>query len=178
LSERILREEGLVSDGQIVKQLERLIRRSRNLEETSIEATMDLTGSFKEVASRAEAMMASLSREQELQCFAQELSRVESELDEMKARANAWAQGYIDDFRDIPLPGDDNDACVLLLFESSEFETLEQLRTELDALWLAAAERALDSNRSTFAILDIVELLRPDGPVAELKARGYEVREP
>ena len=60
----------------------------------------------------------------------------------------------------------------------AEFETLDALRTELERLWLAEAERALAENLSTFAVLDIVELLRENGLLAQLRARGYEVREP
>lgn len=175
---RIQREEGLVSGEEISRQLERLIRRNRGLEQTAIEVTVDLKGSFKTLASRAESLVGSLSREQELRCFAEQLRRVEAELDAMKSRANAWAQGYVDEFRGIPLPGGNDDACVLLLVESAELETIAQVRDELNTRWLTAAERALASNTSTFAILDIVELLRENGLLAQLKARGYEVWEP
>jgi len=178
LAERIEREEGLVSEQEITRAVERLIRRTRGIAQTDIAVTMDLRGSFRELSERAEALVASLSFEQELECFAEQLTRLESELDDMKSRANAWAQGRVDVFRGIPLPGDANDQCLLLLVDSSEYETIEQLQDELDTQWLAAAERALAANTSTFALLDIVELLREDGVVSELGARGYEVHEP
>lgn len=178
LSERILREEGLDTGNGIEKEIERLIRRTDDIVETQIEVTADLTGSFSDLAERAERLVASLPPELELECFEQELARLETDLEDMKSRANAWASGRIDQFRGIPLPGDVNDACENMLFESSEFETLDQLVTELDRLWLEAAERALATNSSTFAVLDIVELLGEDGLLAELKARGYEVVEP
>jgi hypothetical protein len=178
LSGRILREEGLDSGAGIQKELERLMRRSRDLVQTDIAVTVDLTGSFKTLAARAEAFVASLSPEQELECFTQAIGRLETDLEAMKSRANAWAKGRIDEFRGIPLPGDVNDACNVVLFESSEHETLEQIKAELDRLWIAAVERALGANKSTFAVLDITELLREDGLLAELEARGYEVREP
>ena len=178
LSARILRAEGLESGDGIRKELERLMRRSRDLVQTDIEVTVDLTGSFKTLAARAEAFVASLSREQELECFAQSLGILENDLEAMKSRANAWARGRIDEFRGIPLPGDVNDACNIVVFESSEHETLDQLKTELDRRWIDAAERALAHNKSTFAVLEITELLREDGLLADLEARGYEVREP
>ena len=178
LSERILSEEKLDTGDSIEKQIERLIRRTDDITVTQIEVMADLTGSFKEVAARAEAFVASLSREQEIECFTQEISRIETDLEDMKNRANAWAQGRIDQFRGIPLPGDVNDACEAMLFDSSEFETLDQLITELDRRWLENAERALANNTSTFAMLDIVELLDQDGLLNELRARGYEIEEP
>ena len=178
LSERILREEKLDTGSSIEKELERLIRRTDDIMQTEIQVLADLTGSFKTVAARAEAFVASLSPEQERECFTQEIGRIENDLEDMKNRANAWALGRIDQFRGIPLPGDINDACEAMLFDSSEFETLAQLMSELDRRWLEAAERALTTNASTFAILDIVELLSEDGLLAELEARGYEVEEP
>ena len=178
LAGRIQREEGLESGEEITKQVERLIRRNRDIERTEVEVVMDLKGSFRSLADRAETLINSLSREQELECFAEQLRRMESELGAMKSRANAWALGSVDDFRGIPLPGDDDDACLLLLIESSEFDTIEQIRADLDFRWLAAADQALASNTSTFAFLDIVELLREDGLLAQLKSRGYEVFEP
>ena len=178
LAERIQRAEGLVSGDAIMQQLERLIRRNRDLKQTEIEVVMDLKGSFSSLADRAERLVDSLSREQELACFAEQVRRMESELDAMKSRANAWAQGYVDEFLGIPLPGGDDDDCLLLLDESSEFETIEQLRQDLNQRWLTAAEQALANNTTSFAILDIVELLRENGLIAELRARGFEVREP
>jgi hypothetical protein len=178
LSERILREEDLDTGNGIEKEIGRLIRRTDDIVETRIEVTADLTGSFSELAARMERMVASLPPELERQCFEQEIGRLETDLDDMKSRANAWAQGRIDQFRGIPLPGDVDDACEAMLFESSEFETLDQLVRELDRLWLEAAERVLANNASTFAILDIVELLDEDGLLAVLKARGYEIVEP
>ena len=175
LSERILNEERLDTGGGIENEIERLIRRTDDIVETRIDVTADLTGSFSELAERMETMVASLSPELERECFEQEIGRLESDLEDMKSRANAWAQGRIDQFRGIPLPGDVNDACEAMLFDSSEFETLDQLISELDRLWLEAAERALATNPSTFAILDIVELLGEDGLLADLEARGYEV---
>ena len=46
------------------------------------------------------------------------------------------------------------------------------------ALWLENADRALSDNDSTFAILPLKDLLRPDGPLSRLRERGYEVLEP
>lgn len=44
--------------------------------------------------------------------------------------------------------------------------------------WLQAARRALEANRSTFAILPMSQLFDPDGYVAKLRAEGYDVVEP
>lgn len=178
LSNRVQREEGLVSDKDIMKQLGRLIRRQRGITRTPIEIEMKVEGSYRNLASRAEALMESLSKEQELVCFEEQLRRMEHDIGEMKIRANAWAQGYADEFRGVPLPGDDEDACLLMLSDSSETRTLAELRTQMETRWLAAAEAALARNTGTFAILPITMLLSRDGVMDRLRERGYEVREP
>jgi hypothetical protein len=52
------------------------------------------------------------------------------------------------------------------------------LEQRVKASWLAAAETALGTNKSTFAMLSMSELLNPDGLVASLRAKGYQVDEP
>jgi hypothetical protein len=44
--------------------------------------------------------------------------------------------------------------------------------------WLAAVDTALAKNKSTFAVMQINELLKADGYVAKLRAKGYVVDEP
>jgi hypothetical protein len=46
------------------------------------------------------------------------------------------------------------------------------------AAWLEAVEAALAANASTVAVLSIDQILRPDGFVAQLRARGYVVEDP
>ena len=58
----------------------------------------------------------------------------------------------------------------------------EQQRRDYDVArmngWLTEAERALRVNRSTMAVVLMSELFAPDGYLAALRARGYEVVEP
>jgi len=44
--------------------------------------------------------------------------------------------------------------------------------------WLAQAERALRSNQRTMAVVPMSELFAPDGYLAALRAKGYEIQEP
>jgi len=178
LLRRVQREEDLVSSEEVMKEVNRLIRRNRSAKRTQIELEMKLEGGYKQLAARAEAMADSLSPEQELVCFETQLARAEHDIREMKIRANAWAQGYIDEFRGIPLRGDNDDPCLQLILGSSEFATIDDMQTRMNNLWLDAAEQALKTNRTTFAVLEINQLVLDNGLLAQLKARGYEVREP
>jgi hypothetical protein len=53
-----------------------------------------------------------------------------------------------------------------------------QADASTDSAWLAAADNALANHVSSFAMLDIAELLQPDGLLAKLRAKGYAVEEP
>ena len=112
-------------------------------------------------------------------CFATTLERLETDLGDMKARANAWAEGRIDILRALPFP-DQNAACrnAILAASVSETNGLQDLPQRVEAAWLESASAALEKNASTFAILPIAQLLREDGPLAKLRARGYRIDTP
>ena len=171
-------KEGLGNDDDIRKTLARLIRRNGAAKRTVIEVKIDLEGGFGDLARRAEQLTASLDPALELECFQSQLSRMENDIDKIRRRANSWARGYVDEFRGIALPGGEDDLCRALVLSSSEKNVFVEARAKLESLWLTNAVRALHDNRATFAIVQIAELLRSDGPIAQLKAKGYEVREP
>jgi hypothetical protein len=171
-------KEGLGNDDDIKKTLARLIRRNGNAKRTAIEAKLDLEGGFGDIARRAEALTASLDPKLELECFERQLGRMENDIDKMRRRANSWARGYVDEFRGVSLPGGEDDVCRALVLSTTESSSLTELRARLERLWLENAVRALRTNRTTFAIVPIGELLRSEGPIAQLKAMGFEVHEP
>jgi hypothetical protein len=113
------------------------------------------------------------------QCFSKIIERLETDLDSMRARANAWAVGDIARLQSLPHP-DDEGACeeAVLRSEVAQDQGLQDIKTELKAAWLAAAEAALTNNTSSFAMLPMREVLSPDGYLAALKAKGYEVEQP
>lgn len=174
----IQKEEGLVPGADILKRLRRLIRRNRDIERTEVEVKIDIEGNYRSVADRAETFMKSLAPEWELACFEEQVRSMEQDLDAMKLRANAWAQGYVDEIRNLPAVEDFTGACAKLMLGSTEQELLVESLARANRLWLEAAERALASNLSTFAILPINNLVSQDGLLGQLKAKGYEVREP
>lgn len=129
----------------------------------------------------------------DVECFATSLDRIEQDLADMRARANAWSVGDIPTLR--RLTRDNSTDCINLMVnaalsgelmdEATEKEMLQQFiqqaergRKELAEQWLATAETALANNHTTFAVLPMDLILKPDGYVAELSARGYAVEEP
>lgn len=115
----------------------------------------------------------------DLECFARTLQRLESDLELMRERANAWAVGDVARLRALA-PVERASACIGVLLESSFMQergygdVLERVKSA----WLTAAEQSLARNASTVAVLSIDEILKPNGYVNALRQRGYVVEEP
>lgn len=98
-----------------------------------------------------------------------------------KAQSNAWAVGDIQRLKQIvpvsgQLRGRTRISCASAGDEyGHELHEANALRINA---WLAAAERALETNTRTLAVSDMIDLLASDGFIAQLRARGYEVVEP
>ncbi len=112
-------------------------------------------------------------------CFAKTLDRLETDLDSMRARANAWATGDMDALRKLPYHDEREDCeAAVLNSEMAQEYGLPEIKRSMKAAWLAAAEAALTNNESTFAMLPMAELYKADGYLAALAAKGYTVERP
>ncbi|TAJ95955.1 MAG: TraB/GumN family protein [Gammaproteobacteria bacterium] len=178
LGRTVLAQNNLVADRGIMKKIKRLVRRNRRIKRTATEVRLKLEGGYGKLADRTEKLINSLPPEQEIACMETLINRYENDIESMKSRANSWAQGYVDDLRDGAVVFDDANPCALMMLASSEGTTVEDLQKRSQQQWLAAAEKALTANRSTFAVLDIGELVSERGLLAQLKAKGYAVRAP
>lgn len=113
-------------------------------------------------------------------CFSTTLERLETDLDAMRARANAWAVGDLAAIRKLGY-ADREGACRAAMADNAVMKAqpgLQSVQARLRAAWLAAAEQALAANASSFAVLQLKELLDPNGVLAQLQARGYQVDQP
>lgn len=115
----------------------------------------------------------------DLACFEKTLARLETDLDAMRLRANAWARGNVDQIRKLP-EADHTLACNAAFFNSPIVKSVGpvDLRREMDLAWMKEVERALAANRVTVAVLPVTQLVAPGGYLAMLKERGYLVEEP
>jgi uncharacterized protein YbaP (TraB family) len=103
------------------------------------------------------------------------MKNLEADLKTTRMRANAWAIGDIDALR----AQAEADKTTAQLYASSwpylSDAELVALTVETDTRWLNAAEKALRRNRTTVATLPIFMLLRSDGLLAALRARGFSL---
>lgn len=120
----------------------------------------------------------STAGELDIACLAITITRLETDLDAMRQRANAWAVGDLLALKNLPYP-DQRAACLAAVASNANLrDHIGEAQTRINQGWLAAAEKALAENRSTFAVLPIAELVKPDGRLAALRARGYAVETP
>ncbi len=113
-------------------------------------------------------------------CFAATLSRLETDIEAMRLRANAWAKGDIDGIRKLDFV-DQQESCTNVIMNSAAVRdnpTFKDAEPRLRAMWLANAEAALAKNASTFAVLAMKDVLSPKGYLAMLAAKGYKVEKP
>ncbi|XYJ10955.1 TraB/GumN family protein [Telluria sp. B2] len=117
---------------------------------------------------------------EDIPCLAATIDRLETDIEAMRVRANAWAVGELDAIEKLSF-ADRETACNNAFLSSAltrlQPELLTMKQRALDG-WLAAAEKALENNTSTFAVLGMKEVLSPQGALAKLKAKGYTVEKP
>lgn len=96
--------------------------------------------------------------------------------------ANAWAVGDIEALRELvprysfSRDGFRSGECAAAMHGGEK--QAEAYKTRRTEAWVAEIERALKSNRSTVAVVLMSELFEPDGYLAALRAKGYEITEP
>ena len=115
----------------------------------------------------------------DVECFARTLQRLESDLDLMRERANAWAVGDIPRLKRLA-PVERASACIGVVLDSSFMQErgYSDVLTRAKSAWVASAEQALATHRSALAVIPLDEILKPGGYVGELRKRGYVVEEP
>lgn len=113
-------------------------------------------------------------------CFSRTIEQLETDIDAMRVRANAWAKGDLDTIRRLAFV-DGGEACHSAIMNSAIMKDQPDIQTldaRLQQAWVAAAERALATNASTFAIVSLKRILDPKGVLADLQAKGYLVEAP
>jgi hypothetical protein len=115
----------------------------------------------------------------DLPCFEQTIHRVETDIEAMRSRANAWAIGDIAALRALAYV-DQGQACEYALLSNSAAQSrgLEDMREQVSNAWVDAVVQALARNESTVGTLNISQIFDEHGPVARLREMGYTVEAP
>jgi hypothetical protein len=132
-------------------------------------------------------------------CFIRRLDTLEADVQRTREIANAWSRGNIEKLREAlkvrTLDEELGESCAFVLMSAlqdggtqdgihakrvlDDFKWhAEQATLQARLNWVAAAQQALQKNRSTFSVLPVGEMLRPDGNLTKLRALGYTVEAP
>ncbi|MBL8512207.1 MAG: TraB/GumN family protein [Betaproteobacteria bacterium] len=116
----------------------------------------------------------------DIDCFTKTVNRIETDLEGMRLRANAWAVGDIAALRNNLAAVDQRLACQAALTSATFTKKIgaQDLLAQAEAKWFEAAEAALKNHPVALAVLPIGQMLSPQGYLAKLRAKGYRVEEP
>jgi uncharacterized protein YbaP (TraB family) len=117
-------------------------------------------------------------RAADVACLRATMDRLETDLETMRHRANAWASGDLEGLRNLPYT-DQTESCITAIASSPNLRgRVEAARTQVAEEWGKAVAAALARNMSTFAVAPMSELTRDGGWLADLRAKGYTVEAP
>jgi len=119
-----------------------------------------------------------IPRDPDVACLARTIEQLEQDVSAMRRRANLWSLGDVPGLRALSYP-DARQACFDAVASVPTLGLqMTEARDQLADRWLTAAEDALARNQTTFAVLPIIDLLKPDGPLAHLQRAGDVVTDP
>jgi uncharacterized protein YbaP (TraB family) len=113
-------------------------------------------------------------RSAEIDCLQSVVTRLETDVGPMQARARAWALGNVALLR--RLPHIDNRATCLESVSGSA--RVRALVAQAQQDWMTAVVQALAQNRTTLALQSMDLLLGPNGTLETLRRMGYTVEGP
>lgn len=117
-------------------------------------------------------------RDADIACLRATMDRLETDLETMKQRANAWASGDLEALRNLPYT-DQTEVCISGIASSPNLRgQFEAAQTRIAGEWAKAAEAALARNPSTFAVVPMTEFTRDGGWLAALRSKGYTIEAP
>jgi hypothetical protein len=168
-----LSKSGLTQNTGVEEQIEKAAKRDKvKITPTALSLEVD----------DPRAMMKEFKKSQveDVACFTKTLERLEGDIDAMRVRANAWANGNIAEISSLDYAERDK-ACNDAIFNSQfarNSPALQHLPERIRANWMKVAEKALADNTSTFALLPMKNVVGPQSYLADLQAKGYTVESP
>lgn len=168
-----MKQAGLTTSVDVRKQIETMVEAKKvKVTRSTVDVRIDNPRALLKEIKKAPL--------EDVACFSDTLTRLETDIDAMRLRANAWARGDIAGIRKLDFV-DHGESCANVMRNNAalrEHPAFKEAEPRMRALWLANAESALAKNASTFALLSIKDILDPKGLVAALAAKGYAVEQP
>ncbi|HPF72750.1 MAG: TraB/GumN family protein [Lysobacteraceae bacterium] len=167
-----LRKSRLSSDDQVEVQLRKLAKK-RKVSWVNAGTTFSIDD--------PKAMLSEFRSSQidDQACFEQTLEWLERDLDLMRARANAWAEGDIGGLHELATKRS-RSACIHSLLQNDLFRSrgIDELPKRQRENWLSVVEETLAKHGSALSILTMEELLGDDSYLADLQSAGFVISSP
>lgn len=161
-----LSRTGLTGRNNVSRQVEKLAK--------SRKVPVVLPKIFIEDPKGALAEAGKITREAEVSCMRSTLARMESDLDNARRRAEAWAVGDVDALRSTNA-NEQQEACWSALQQSPKIAAIRQ---QFEDEWFKLAVNAVETHEVSLAVVPIVELWGRSGVISRMRARGYTVDDP
>jgi hypothetical protein len=159
-------DAGLSTRAAIHDEVERLAHKHDvDIENITLEIKVNLRTAMEIETERSEQPLSA-----EVPCMQVTVELLETHIPTMTARANAWANGDLKALRE--MPNLTRDACNYAPWSAPRWKDLPQ---RLAQHWLDTVEAAMKEHRSTFVMIDLAQLLKPDGLLTALERKGYQV---
>jgi hypothetical protein len=168
-----LKHAGLGTSDEVSKSIEALVAKN-NVKEIASHIQLDLPNPGKTLKEFKQSSM------DDTACFKVTIERLETDIDAMRRRANAWSKGDLAEIRKLSF-ADRDAACTSAMTSSPALrDGLDLVAAEkrVRKLWLEAAEHVIKNHDTSFAMLKLSNVLRADYVMTELQARGYTVEAP
>ncbi len=168
-----LKHAGLATNDEVSKSIEALIAQN-NVKVMASHVQLDVPHPGKTLKEFKQGAV------NDADCFKATIERLETDINVMRERANAWSKGDLAEIRKLSFT-DREAAC------QSAIASSPALRDGLDLaagerrvrkLWMEAAEHALANYHTSFAMLKLSNVLRTDYVMTQLQAKGYTVEAP
>jgi len=118
----------------------------------------------------------------DVECFSTTLALTEelSNRDIENRRAKAWATGDLQTFFELPALPNPFLSCAMAVMSSQVAREVipQDLRQQLEKLWIESAANSLAVNQTTLAIAPLSKLTRDRGYLQLLREKGYVIEEP
>ena len=173
LYQKAIEQQGMTQRGVAEDAVERAAKRAK-VPITQPEIMLRIADPKKAVREFSQTVLA------DQECFRLTLDRIEGDLQNMRARANAWAEGDVARLRGLSNYRSQFKACADA-FGSAEAARrlgIGNLQARVRETWLAEVDKTLAAHKTSFAVLPVQFLIGEDNALGRLQARGYTIEEP
>ena len=168
-----LKHAGLATSDEVSKTIQALVAKN-NVKVMKSHVQLDVPNPGKTLKEFKQGSM------DDAACFKTTIERLETDIEVLRARANAWSKGDLSEIRKLSFANREAACQSALLSSPALRDGLEMQGAEkrVRKLWLEAAEHALATYTTSFAMLDLSNVLNRNYVMSDLQAKGYTVLAP